>query len=357
MALEFLTYEIWGNTLKSYIQFLLLIVIGFIVTKLLVFISKSIILKVVKRTKTKMDDIIIGVLSKPRPIQIIIVTIFTNIGINYLTISESLSAFLKHAFFAVYVLGATWFTINFIIGIITEYLERYAKDSASKYDDQSIPLLKTLTKIVLIIIAVSIVLTDWGYNVTAILAGLGIGGLAVAFAAKDVIENFLCGVIIFTEKPFKMGDYITISDNKITGTVESIGIRSTKIRTIDDVLITIPNNKITTTHIDNISLRRKIRCELTLGLVYDTSIEKINKAKKIIKNILKQKNEIDPAYRITFDDFGEFALKLKLIYYVNSPDWNKYIEIKDYVNAEIKKQFEKAKIEFAFPTQTIELKK
>jgi len=346
---------IFGNTLKQYILFILMILIGFILTKVMVWVTKYILLHLAKKTKNKLDDIVVSILERPRPFQLIIVTIFFNIGFNYLVVSDGLGNIVTKASFVIYVLGISLFIIKFILGLIREYIEVYASKTDSKYDDQIIPLLKTLTKIVIFIFAILIILANFGYNISVLIAGLGIGGIAIAFAAKDMLENFISGIMIFSEKPFKVGDLVKTTE--VNGTVEEIGIRSTRIRTFDNTLIVVPNSKLSMQAIENYTARNIRRVVMRLGLVYDTSTAKLEKSKKIIKDILKNTKKVTDTQYITFDKFNDYSLDIEIIYYVEEMDYGKYLSIKDKINFEIKKQFEKERINFAYPTQTIITKK
>lgn len=347
---------IFGNTIMNWILFIFFIFLGFFVSWLTIFIIKNIFIKLTKFTKNKIDDIIAKILSKPMPIKVIIILIFFTIGFKYLNTSLALQNFVKQATFIVVVLAITLFFIKFFIGIIEEYLEKYAKRSDSKYDDQLIPLLKSLVKIVLLTFAILIILSNLGYDVTALLAGLGIGGIAIAFAAKDILENLISGVTIFIEKPFKMGDTLKTSEG--LGSVEEIGIRSTKIRTFDNTVIVIPNRLLSTNAVENISKRRARKENYTLGLTYDTSVTKLEQAKKIVTTILKKnKNVEQDTIVVGFESFGDYSLNIRIIYWIKASDYSEYIKIKNNINLTIKKEFEKEKIDFALPTQTIEIKK
>ncbi len=349
-------FILFGNTLNNYFWFFLFIVIGFVVSWIVVFISKHVLYKLTRYTKTKIDDIIAKILAKPIPFVLVIVAIFFNIGFKYLVVSDWWINFIKQASFLVYVLAVTLFIIKFCIGLIEEYFEPYAKKTESKYDDQLIPVLKALIRIIFFVIAVLLVLSNLGYNISALLAGLGIGGLAIALASKDIFENFLSGVVIFLEKPFKIGDVLKTSDG--LGSIEEIGIRSTKIRTFDNTLVVVPNKHLSSNFVENISARRARRENFTIGVTYSTNIKKLEKAKQIIIKILKSNKFVEQdSFLVSFESFGDFSLNIRIIYWIVANDYKYYLEIKDKINLTIKKEFEKEKIEFAFPTQTIHVQK
>lgn len=345
----------WGNSLGNYFWFLFFILVGYFASWLLIFLSKNFFIKISKHTKNRIDNIFAKILSRPLPFRLIILTIFFNIGFRYLTVSDWWTNFVSNVSLLLYILGATLFIIRFLTGLIDEYLVDHI-ESTSKFDDQLIPLMKTLINIFCFAIAVLLVLSNLGYNISALLAGLGIGGLAIAMASKDIVENFLSGIVIFVEKPFKSGDVLKTSDG--LGSVEEIGIRSTRIRTFDNTIVVVPNKHMSSNAVENISKRRARREFFTIGVVYSTSVTKIEKAKKIILNILSKNKSVErDTFKVSFESFGDFSLNLRVMYWITEANYFDFLDVKDKINSTIKKEFEKEKIEFAFPTQTIELKK
>ena len=351
----FLDIIFLGNSLGQILGFIIFIFLGLVVSWILIYFSKNIFIKLAKRSRNKIDDIIADILSRPLPIRIVIITIFFNIGFKLLTASVWWEKAISQVSFLVYVFAISLFIIKFLLGLIKEYLEAYASKTESKYDDQLIPLLRSVIKVVVWIIAVLVVLSNLGYNISALLAGLGIGGLAVAMASKDIVENFLSGIVIFVEKPFKLGDVIKTSDG--LGSIEEIGIRSTRVRTFDGTVVVVPNRILSSNALENISKRQMRKETMKLGLVYDTSVSKLEKAKEIVKKIILNNKSTDDVVFVSFDSFGDFSLNISVVYWIKELDYDKYLVAKDNINIEIKKQFEKAKIEFAHPTQTIELRK
>ncbi len=342
---------ILGNEIGAIIFFLVFVFLGFVLGKALARLGKILLNK--KKLKSKAYNILVDVLKHPDPIVLIILFIFINVGLSYLVVSVKLLSFVTKTSHVVYVFAIAWVIIKLVIGLIDEYLQPKMENTSAK---QVIPALRTLTIIILLIFAVLVVLSNFGYNVNTLLAGLGIGGLALAFASKDLLENLISGVMLFTEKNFNVDDTIKIND--MYGSVYEIGLRSTKIKTFDGTLVVIPNTKIANGFFENLSFRTKRREFFTIGVVYDTSVAKLNKAKKIIKEVLKSQNHVDHAnIFVSFEKFNDYSLDIRVIYYITEMDYGKFLKIKDQVNMKIKKQFEKEKISMAFPTQTIELKK
>ncbi len=342
---------ILGNELSAIIWFLVFVVIGLFLGQILSGFGKILVTK--KEYNSKMYKIMLNIFKHPEPIKLIFLFLFINLGLSYLTIPLNILVFIQRASHVVYVFMVAWIVIKFVIGLIDEYISPKTKD---KKTHQIIPALRTLTIVVFLIFAVLVILSNFGYNISTLLAGLGIGGLAVALASKDLLENLISGVMLFSEKNFNVGDTISINDT--FGDVYEIGLRSTKVRTFDGTLVVLPNSSIANGRFENLSFRKKRREFFTIGVVYDTSVAKLEKAKAIIKNVLKKNKKVDSEnIFVSFESFNDYSLDIRIIYFIEEMNYGKFLEIKDKVNTNIKKEFEKEKIQIAFPTQTIELKK
>lgn len=211
-----------------------------------------------------------------------------------------------------------------------------------------------------------------GLSLVPLIAGVSIGGLAFAMAARPTLGNLLAGILIFADRPFKVGDRVMISDNN--GTIEDIGLRSTRMRTLDGHQVTIPNEDICNSQVINIARRPNIRRLLNVTVTYDTSVEKIEQAKAIIRELLSEEidggkseeelgrpangcvNDPDFPPRILFTDFNADSLNIQVLYWFTPPDYKAYLVHADWFNRELLRRFNDAGIDFAFPTQTIELK-
>jgi len=236
----------------------------------------------------------------------------------------------------VIILMTTWFLVRLIKALIDQYVKELVLKTASTYD------------------GIIISLNYAGYNVSALIAGLGIGGLAFALAAKDYIENIFGGMSVFTDKPFQAKDRIRIDG--FDGTVEEIGIRRSRIRTLDGTLVTIPNAKFIHNSVENVALELTRKIVLQLGLTYDTNSDKMEMALEILKDINNDNQQLVTESPITFfAGFGDSSLNITFIYYIR-----KEADIamtQNTINLEILKRFEVAGLEFAFPTQTVHLAK
>jgi MscS family membrane protein len=234
--------------------------------------------------------------------------------------------------------------------------QRAAKNPANKMDEMLGPIMRTslrVTVIILTLLQVAQLLTD--KPLTSILAGLGVGGLAVALAAQDTIKHFFGSVVIFADKPFQIGERISVDG--VDGTIEEVGFRSTRIRTLEGHLVTMPNGDLANKTINNVSRRPNIRRILNLSLTYDTPPDKLVRAREIMVELLDNHEGMNPKFppRVVFNDFGSAHLNLLVIYWYHPADWWPYMYFSEKLNFQILERFNAEGIDFAFPTQTLYL--
>jgi MscS family membrane protein len=247
-----------------------------------------------------------------------------------------------------------------LVDIIEFYLLRWTSRTKTKLDDMLVPVVRKSFRATIAVIA-----TLWiadgilGAQIKAILLSAGVGGIAIALAAKDTIANFFGSVTIFADKPFQIEDLVDIDGN--LGTIEEVGFRSTKIRTLQGHLVTVPNNTIANSIIKNVGRRPFTRRTSNITITYDSGQKKTKKAVEIIKGVLADVPQIntntETPPRVYFSDFNDCSLNIYMSYWVKPPDYWLYQEVNERINLEIMKRFEAENIEFAFPTQTLYVKK
>ena len=345
--------EIFGNNLDSIIIFITLTLFGIVIGRIIDRIIKRRIKKIINNTKTKLDDIILDALDLP--IIVLVVVAFFYFGLRFLTLPNHIFSLIDNAIKVVVILSATYFLVRFVNGLFDYYLIPFTEKTETELDEHIIKPLKKITKIIIIILGILTALSSVGYDITALLAGLGVGGLALALAMQDTIENFIAGILILMDKPFSINHWIKVGD--VEGIVEEIGIRSVRIRTFDYTLITVPNSKLLKSEIENLTVRDRRRVLTTIGLTYNTSVEKIKKAKEIIKDIVENHPATLPPYRVHFMEYGDWSLNLRVEYFVRNMGFDYYLNAVDEINLKIKEEFEKEGIEMAFPTYTVYLEK
>ena len=223
-------------------------------------------------------------------------------------------------------------------------------------DDMLAPMVRKslrVTIVVLTLLQIATTLSD--KPLTSVLAGLGVGSLAIALASQETLKNFFGSLVIFADKPFELGDRIVVGE--FDGPVESVGFRSTRIRTLDGHVITIPNGELANKMIKNISRRPYIKRVANITITYDTPPEKVQRALDIIREILNNHEGMNPDFppRIYFNEFNDASLNILVIYWYTPPDYWKAMEFGENFNMELLRRFNAEGIEFAFPTQTLYL--
>ncbi|MFC1677139.1 mechanosensitive ion channel family protein [Planctomycetota bacterium] len=247
-----------------------------------------------------------------------------------------------------------------LVDIIEYYLLRWTSKTKTKLDDMLVPVIRKSLRVTITIIA-ALWIADGilGAQIRAILLSAGVGGIAIALAAKDTIANFFGSITIFADRPFQIDELVKIGDHY--GPVEEVGFRSTKIRTLQGSLVTVPNSVVANTAVENVGKRPFIRRTSNITITYNAGHTKAARAVEIIKNILTDVPEVnadpDRPSRVYFSDFNDWSLNIYMTYWVKPPDYWLYNEVNERVNLEMMKQFEAEQIEFAFPTQTLHVKK
>jgi MscS family membrane protein len=341
-----------GNTWLQYVQFFGVVLGGVIGGKIFYWVSSKFIKVFTRKTKTMLDDILVGALE--RPIVFLLFVAGFWIGSRFLTLSDGTEIVFRNITSIMITMNVAWILMNILDSFILNYLTPAASKTKTDLDDALIPIVRKALKIIIVIIAIVMIIDNFGYDVTSLVAGLGLGGLAFALAAKDLLANLFGGIAILTDKPFKIGDRIRL-DEKNDGFVREIGLRTTRIETLDGTQVIIPNSKIADSILENVSREQARKIKMTIGLTYETSSAKLARAKKIIQDIiLKNPDTLDKS-RVSFFNFSDSSLDILVIYWIKNFD--NILGARDHINTEIKKRFDKEKIDIAYPTRTIHMKK
>lgn len=349
MNKEFWSQEFYYNTITSWAIALGILLGAVMLGKIIYWISGKIIRKITAKTKSKLDDILVDKLEEPIIWVLILWVAQYAIKLN-LSFPEEISAVINNGFHFAITIVITWMIARTVNALINEYAVPLTKKSDSDFDDQLLPILQKGLRIVIWVLGVIIALNNAGYNVTTLLAGLGIGGLAFALAAQDTIKNIFGGAMIFLDKPFKLTDRIKIKG--FDGFVHEIGIRSTRLRTLEGRIVTMPNAVFSDEAVENVTLEPSRKVVLDLGLTYDTKPDQMEDAIRILKEIARDnRDKIEENILVSFDTYGNFSLGIKYIYYISKE--SDIFETQTAINLEILKRFNAKGLEFAFPTQTI----
>ena len=329
---------------------ILFIISSIIFARMSDLIFTSILRKMAGSTETSFDDNIIDIIHKP--IYYSILFIGFGLSISLFNFSELIHFVLTGLLKTVLVI--IWGSAIFksFIYIIGWYSNKAGVNSASK--KRLMPLFDNLGKMIIFIGAVYFILLSWGINVTALVASAGMVSFVLAFAARDTLANLFAGIFIMADSPYKEGDYINL-DTGERGYVKSIGIRSTRIMTRDDIEITIPNAVIANSKIINESggPSEKERIRVDVGVAYGTDIDKV---REILMDVAISNNDVsdEPSPRVRFRSFGDSSLLFQLLFWVDKPEMRG--RVVDSINGSIYSKFSKEKIEIPFPQRTVHIK-
>ena len=345
-----LEYELWGNTLESWGISILIIVGAVVVVKLISLFSRKVLKPFITRTPNHLDNVIYYSLESPIKFAVMLLGIW--IAIHRLVYPDNFVKAIDNAYRILIVLDITWVFARLIGGLLEIYLGKESTGQTHKM----MPIIKRTALVLVWIIGIVMALSNIGVNISALLGTLGIGGIAFALAAQDTVKNIFGAFTIFTDKPFNIGD--TIRVDSFEGTVIDVGARSTKIMDYDKRIITFPNYKITDANIINISSEPMRRVVLNLGLTYDTTPEKMKEALDILKAIPGRVENVSSNPSDTtavFTNYADSALVIMNIYFIEKQ--GDILGVTSNMNMEILSSFNKAGLEFAFPTQTVYIQK
>jgi len=345
---EILNYTFWNNSFKNYLIALGVFVLSIIVLRLFKYVIVKRLKSLMDHTRTKFDDLIINVIdSIGWPLYLLLALYFS---CRFIWLPE----LLEKVIYCLFLISVVYYLVKGFQRIINYLFERLIKreeeNQGKEFDPSVIHLLNKIAKIVLWLVAVIIILQNLGYNISTLVAGLGIGGIAIAFAIQNILGDIFSSFSIYLDKPFQVGDFIIVGDD--TGVVKKIGIKSTRIQTLQGEELVVSNKELTETRVHNYKKMEKRRIVFAFGVLYETPTEKLKKIPILIKDII-DKVELAEIDRVHFKSFGDFSLNFEAVYYLNSSDYNQYMDTQQEINLAIKEQFEKEGIVFAYPTQTI----
>jgi small-conductance mechanosensitive channel len=342
---EILAQEYYGNTVQQYAIALSIIIGGVLIVRIFRRRMLNQIKKWTEKTETKLDDYIIRGIEKFGLPILAFLAIY--VGLSYLTFSEKADTFIDNAMVVVITI--------YVIRLLSTFIRLTLESFISKQEGGQ-EKLKQLNGIMLIINAVIwmvgflFLFDNLGYDVTTIIAGLGIGGIAIALAAQNILGDLFNYFVIFFDKPFEVGDFITVDDKK--GTVDHIGIKTTRLISISGEQLAFSNSDLTKSRIHNFKRMDRRRVVFTIGVVYSTTHEKLQKIPRIIKDIITSQ-ELTTFDRAHFATFGPYSLGFEIVYFIESADYVPYMNTQEAINLKIFKAFDEEKIEFAYPTQTV----
>jgi len=338
-----------GNSVFDYLICVFIILAGFVTIKVFQLFLLRRLRKWAEKTATTFDDFVLGVVKRTFVPLAYLGVIY--LAVNTLVLDPLLGKIISIAGIAI----LTIFTARLLTVIIDYgfkvYWEARGKNAVL---ERSLKGILNVIKLAIWGLAVILLLDNLGFKVSAVIAGLGIGGVAVALAAQAILGDLFSYFAIVFDRPFEIGDFIIIGE--YLGTIEYIGVKTTRIRSLGGEQLIFSNADLTNSRVRNYKRMKKRRVVFKLGVTYQTTLEQLKLIPGIIEKAIKSVK--DTAFdRAHFRSYGDFSLVFEIVYYVLSADYNKYMNIQQEINFIVKKEFEAKKIEFAYPTQTVFLDK
>lgn len=348
--MAFLQTVIYGNSIQTWLVSLVVVLLTFTALRLLVRTAATRIANLAKRTATDWDDLIAQVVSRTKILFLLVMAAF--IGSLLLSLPAGLAQLVNGiAVIVVLIQGGIW-----ISGSITFLIGRYTKHQMGD-DAPSVTTMNALGfvgRVGLWTVILLLALDNLGIDVTALVAGLGVGSLALALAVQSILGDLFASITIVLDKPFVIGDFLVVDDYR--GNVEHIGLKTTRMRSLSGEQVIMANADLLGSRIRNYGRLFERRALFTIGVTYDTSRKKLIKIPDIIRDAIESQ-EHTRFERSHFRDFGDFSLNFETAYYVVEPAYSTYMETQQAINLRIHERFEEEGIEFAFPSQTLYLVK
>ena len=349
---DWLRGEVFGIEAWQYLAAFLCVLLAFVLKKVSDFVFERTIIPAARKTRFKFDQLFAEALYKPLGVVFLVLGLFGAVAmLNIAAQSEGVRRFVVQALKVALAVDFLWFVFRGV-DILAVYLQQMASRTESKLDDQLVPVIKKSLKFFVGVLVLVAMLQNMGYNVGSLLAGLGIGGLAVALAAKDTLANFFGGLVIFTDHPFRVGDWVRVGD--VEGTVEQIGFRSTRIRTFPKTLVTIPNAKVVDDVVDNKTAMPVRRVRVSVGVTYETTADQMEALLEDLKAILRGDDGVDQEFIVVrFEEFGASSLNVRFQYFTKPVVYDEHLAVVERINLAVMRAIEARGLSIAFPTHTV----
>lgn len=337
----------WNNTGHEYLIALGIFLGIFIALKIFRNYFLGLLKTIASKTENTMDDLTIEFIEEMHGPLFFFFGLYT--AAKYLYLPSIFDQVLNKMI----IIFVVYYIIRGLSKVVDYIVEQKGTNESGTKENLAIAL-GIISKITIWLMGILFILASMGVNIMSLVAGLGVGGIAIAFALQKVLEDIFSSFTIYFDKPFQVGDYIVIGED--SGTVEKIGLKTTRIRHLNGEELVVSNREITSIRVHNFKQMKERRVAFSIGVEYSTSYNKLNKINNIIKKIF-DKVKTANLERTHFKSFGDSSLIFEIVYFVDTRDYLVYRDTQQELNFLLKKEFEKEKIEFAFPSQTIYLKK
>jgi len=343
-----LSNSLFGQIIVSALIFVAFLIAGWIILN----IFGRYFSRWAEKTKTKLDDEILKNIKKP--IYFFVILVGTYFALNNFTFIKAYSTELTFIFSIAQILLVTFVITRVVNVIIAWYAERRSKEKMSEH---ILFVFKKIINFIIYLFAFLFILYVLKIDLSGAVVGLGVGGIAIAFALQNVLSDAFSAFSIYFDKPFEIGDFIIVG--KYSGTVKKIGMKSTRVLLLQGEELVLANSELTKASVRNFKKMKKRRISFSFGVTYATPTNKLKKIPDIIRDVIDSNKleYVDSLDRVHFTEFGDFSLNFDVVFYMSTKDYVKYRDTQQEINFAIKEAFEKEGIEMAFPTQTIFLEK
>ena len=342
-----LNYELLGNTALRWLIAVVVSILVFILLRIIRRIFRGRIRRLALRSSVYVDDLITGLFSSTQSFFFFGLALY--VGSTLLIFDEGLSRLINQGITLLLLAQAALWG-NYAI---RKSIEHYSsQESSSSSTRTTLSAINFIARLILFSLLILFALDNLGINITTLVAGLGVTSIAVALAVQNILGDLFSSLSIVIDKPFEIGDFIVIGD--YSGTVENIGLRSTRLRSLSGEQLVFANNDMMVSRIRNYKRMQERRIAFSIGVTYDTPTEKLRQIPDMIKTAIEAQ-ESTRFDRSHFSSFGDFSLNFETVYYMLKPDYALYMDTQQAINLELMEQFSKEGIEFAFPTQTLHL--
>lgn len=337
-----------GNTVQNWLIALVILLVAFTVLKIIQRLVISRLSKLAAATDNQIDDLLVSMLKQTKFFILLVASAY--VATQAITIKPSLAVLWQKVFILILIVqGGLWAGVGISFGLQRTVARRMNQDASSA---TTINLLGFIARVVLWVIVLLLILDNLGVNITGLVAGLGIGGIAVALALQNILGDLFASLSIVLDKPFIIGDFVVV--DALSGTVEHIGLKTTRVRSLSGEQLIFSNNDLLKSRIRNYKRMEERRIVFGFGIVYQTPLEKLTFIKTMVGDIIK-KQENARLDRVHFKEYGASSLDFEVVYFVAKPDFNLYMDVQEAINLEIFRRFQEEGIEFAYPTRTLYL--
>jgi small-conductance mechanosensitive channel len=348
--MELLEKVYLGNSLQNWLIFIGILIVVLTALKIIQRIVISRLSKLATAMDNQISDLLVSMLKQTKFLILLVAS--TYVASSAITLKPAIATLWQKAVILILIIqGGLWAGACISFALDRTLQKRMDKDASGA---TTITFLGFVARFILWAVVLLLVLDNLGVNITGLIAGLGIGGIAVALAVQNILGDLLAALSIMLDKPFVIGDRIVV--DKLTGTIEHIGLKTTRVRSIDGEELIFSNNDLLKSRIHNFKRMQERRIVFSFGVVYQTPLAKLTKINDIVREIIESQENVR-FDRVHFKEYGDSALNYEVVYFVGDENYKVYMDVQQAVNLEIFRRFQEEGIDFAYPTRTVYIQK